>query len=573
MKNRIVKTIMISALGVFALPIISHAQTTELLAFPTAEGFGKFAKGGRGGHVVAVTTLEDYSESGTAIEGSFRWATKQFPNQPITIVFRVSGTINLVENLRSGRSNWTIAGQTAPGEGICFRGGKLNFGGAQDLVIRHIRSRIGLSDDGEFLNGGSIGIENGKNIIIDHCTFGWSSEENMTFYDNPYTTVQWCVLHEALYAGGHGKGARGYGSQWGGAPATYHHNLLAHHVSRSCRFNGASNPNQDRIVFIEYANNVNYNWGKRNSCYGAEREAGTKSIHECNFLNNYYKPGPATPSGSYFFEQSAARSGKTSAGPSHWYLSGNVMGGSSSATTDNWSAVNNRSIYPIADLRVDTLIMPVAYDYPKYKVNLESAEDAFNSVLEKAGALPRDIVDTRIIEETRTGTAGFTGGIYGSPGIIDKPTDVEGYISYIEALPYDDADGDGMDDAWELLNGLDPTNPEDRNQIVSNGYTALDAFLAYMAGERIEISTSIGKTQVKSVVRLQPTAIEDLLHIDTPDSPVARVVINSIDGRTVKVQTTDVSSGINCSNFKTGYYLVNIELANRTKHNFKVYKK
>lgn len=220
-----------------------------------------WAKGGRGGKVVEVTNIED--DANGTIAGSLRWALKQYPTEPITIVFRVSGVINLVSDLRSKRTfGTTIAGQTAPGDGICIRGGKSNFGGCKNLVIRHLRFRIGLKEltdsTTEFIEGGSIGIENASNWILDHCTFGWSGEENMTIYDNTLTTVQWCLIHEGLYDCGHGKGARSYGAQWGGQTATYHHNLLAHNVSRTPRFNGARS--NDLNVMLDYVNNVNYNW-------------------------------------------------------------------------------------------------------------------------------------------------------------------------------------------------------------------------------------------------------------------------------------------------------------------------
>ena len=164
-------------------------------AFPTAEGFGKWATGGRGGKVVTVTNLED--DAAGSIEGSFRWALKQYPGEPLTVVFNVSGIIDFKgHDLRSNRSNVTIAGQTAPGDGICFKGGCLNFGGSRNLIIRHIRSRLGLLNETDFIEGASINIENGGNFIIDHCSFSWSAEEVVNVYDNDNTTIQWCVISE-----------------------------------------------------------------------------------------------------------------------------------------------------------------------------------------------------------------------------------------------------------------------------------------------------------------------------------------------------------------------------------------
>lgn len=200
--------------------------------------------GGRGCKVVEVTNLNDSGE------GSLRWALTEAGKENATIVFRVGGVITLKSDIRAKLKNVTIAGQTAPGEGILIRGAKMNFGGGNNFIIRNIRARLGKTDDNKFIGGGSIGIENANYFIIDHCCFGWSGEENTTIYDNHFSTVQWCIVHEGLYNAGHQKGARGYGCQWGGSPATYHHNLLAHNDSRSCRINGASNPSQDRCVFL-----------------------------------------------------------------------------------------------------------------------------------------------------------------------------------------------------------------------------------------------------------------------------------------------------------------------------------
>ena len=230
----------------------------------------------------------------------------------------------------------------------------------------------------------------------------------MTMYDNHFTTVQWCIVHEGLYDAGHQKGNRSYANQWGGSPATYHHNLLAHNYNRSSRLNGASSTTEDRNVFMEYFNNVNYNWGKKNSCYGGENEAGTYSSHECNFVGNYYKPGPSTPGGSYFMELSAARSGKTlNPNPSRWYFADNVMEGSSSATNDNWSAIHNNTSYTVAGMKSETLVYPSAEvtrldkckfdDYDLYRTPTESAEEAYEHVLAKAGTINRDQTEQRVV--------------------------------------------------------------------------------------------------------------------------------------------------------------------------------
>ncbi len=466
------------------LLVFVSAECLAQKAFPTAEGFGKYASGGRGGKVVEVTNLNDSGE------GSLRWAMTEAGREHATIVFRVTGIITLKKDIRAKLNHVTIAGQTAPGKGILYRGGKLNIGGSRNVIIRNLRGRIGLRDDKDFISGGSIGIENADTIIIDHCCFGWSGEENMTVYDNHFTTVQWCIVHEGLYHAGHQKGNRSYGSQWGGSPATFHHNLLAHNYNRSARLNGASNPRQDRNVFMEYINNVNYNWGKRNSCYGGENEAGPGSTHECNFIGNYYKPGPSTPEDSYFMQLSKARKGKTLTSPSRWYFEGNKMEGSRRLTHNNWKGVDNQTGFKEKALKSKQKLVPsvfypdyCTYDYADYQTPVQSADEAYQQVLAKAGTIHRDPIEKRIIKEVRQGTAQYEGSL-GQPGYIDSPADAGGWPQYPPEFSVVDNDHDGMDDSWERSNGLDPTNPADRNKIISReGYTALEVYLNSLMGE------------------------------------------------------------------------------------------
>lgn len=490
----------------------------KLLAFPTARGFGKYVSGGRGCKVVEVTNLEDDPKNPS--EGSLRWALTVAGKENATIVFRVSGVIKIqpnaqkVRDLRANLKNVTIAGQTAPGEGILIRGGKMNFGGSDNLIIRNLRFRIGDIDeadlakptDSRFIKGAGFGLENAKNVIIDHCCFGWSGEENMTMYDNHFTTVQWCIVHEGLYDAGHQKGNRSYANQWGGSPATYHHNLLAHNYNRSSRLNGASSTTEDRNVFMEYFNNVNYNWGKKNSCYGGENEAGTYSSHECNFVGNYYKPGPSTPSGSYFMELSAARSGKTlNPNPSRWYFADNVMEGSSSATNDNWSAIHNNTSYTVAGMKSETLVYPSAEvtrldkckfdDYDLYRTPTESAEEAYEHVLAKAGTINRDQTEQRVVNEVRNKQAQYKGTTLNKAGFIDSPDDAEGWPTYASATPVVDNDHDGMADDWELAHGFNPADAEDGKLVVSaEGYTALEVYLNSLMGEKIDFTPTAIRT-------------------------------------------------------------------------------
>ncbi len=466
----------------------SVGQEKRTLAFPSAEGFGKYASGGRGGKVVEVTNLND------AGEGSLRWALTEAGRENATIVFRVSGIINIGPNpqrkgensIRAKLKNVTIAGQTAPGEGILLRGGKLNLGGSENVIIRNIRSRLGTKGDPtkskkeNFIEGGAIGIENARNIIIDHCCFGWSGEENTTIYDNHYTTVQWCIVHEGLFDAGHHKGVRGYGCQWGGSPATFHHNLLVSNDSRSARINGATNPKVDKNVFLEYQNNVNFNWGRRNSCYGGENEAGEGSSHWCNFVGNYYKPGPAHPEDNVFIELSQARKGKQLTGPSLWYFHDNVMEGQK--TKDSWQLISNKTGFSVEQMKQDRPLSKP--EYVEYLTPAEPAKKAYKNVLAKAGTIRRDVVERRLVEDVKSGRPKYKGQSANKQGIIDSPADAEGWPAYADATPVADNDHDGMADEWERKHGLNPSDPEDGKKVFSKeGYTALEVYLNSLMGE------------------------------------------------------------------------------------------
>ena len=490
-----------AAISLICSLISNSLIANSLIAFPGAEGFGKYASGGRGGQVVYVTTLADDAEGATP--GSLRWALKQYEGEPLTVCFAVSGEIRLVKDLRINRKNYTIAGQTAPGVGVVITHNKVNCGGSENFIIRNIRFRIGRNDvNGNLITQNAFGAENCTNYIIDHCEFGWSTEENMNTYDSHFITVQYCIVHEGLNNSGHPKGARGYGCQWGGSPATYHHNLLINNNKRSCRFNGAQS--NDWVVYLDYINNVNYNFeGGSNGCYGGENTAklaegeynGLNSAHECNFINNYYKVGPNTTNKKYFVSVEKARSGATSWGPSQWYINGNVFDGVPSATEDNWSAVVGKSPYDNVDtLRVDTLIRPKTpwwrwtedsiygqYDFDELAYaasSFQTAEAAYQTVLDTAGCFPRDHVSKRLVADTKAGTHTYVGSNTGKKGIIDTEEDAEGFYNYVEVAAFADFDSDGMPDFWEAANGTDPINP-DNNTLHESGYTMLEMYLAY----------------------------------------------------------------------------------------------
>ena len=471
-----------------------------LLAFPGAEGFGKYTSGGRGGKVVYVTSLADDANGDT--EGTLRWAMKQYPGEPLTVCFAVTGEIRLVKDLRINRQNYTIAGQTAPGVGIVITHNKVNCGGSENFIIRNIRFRVGNETaGGDFCKENAFGAENSSNFIIDHCDFGWSAEENINTFDGHFFTVQYCLVHEGLYNSGHPKGARGYGCQWGGSPASYHHNLLAHNNGRSCRFNGARN--NDRVVYLDYINNVNFNYyGGSSGCHGGENTCddkyynGKNSGHEVNFVNNYYIKGPNTTNTRLFFVADEKRKdGDPSKGPSQWYVNGNIYEGEPNATANNWSAVTIKT-YTEEQARVDTLIRTKTpywdcnadstefsglYDFEMYAYAVEpfeTAEQARQNVLDTVGAFPRDHVEKRIIAETRDNTYTYSGSKSKKKGIIDTPADAEGFYDYTVVAPLQDTDLDGMPDTWEVANDCDPNTP-DNNVRHASGYTMLEMYLDY----------------------------------------------------------------------------------------------
>ncbi|MDE6378576.1 MAG: hypothetical protein K2K72_07520, partial [Duncaniella sp.] len=556
----------VSASGVTS-SAVKASQAVQTLAFPTAEGFGKYATGGRGGKVVKVTSLADDGSAGT-----LRWAFNQHRGEPITIVFEVGGRIDLVSELRVNRSDWTLAGQTAPGDGILIARNKVNLGGSQNFIVRNVRFRSGAKDmAGNVLADNACGAENCANFIFDHCSFGWSVEENMNTADSHFLTVQYSIVHEGLYNAGHSKGARGYGCQWGGSPATYHHNLLAHNNSRSCRFNGARG--EDNVVFIEYINNVNYNYGK-GGCYGGENTAninaydGLNSAHECNFIGNYYKPGPISSKTEVTFVNSSyAREGATSWAPAKWYLEGNKAEGFAAATADNWNAMKAET-YRLDQIKASERIVtatpwhrhtiagaegqyiPERYMIEKY----ETADQALATVLDKAGTVKRDLTEARIISDVRSGTAAKSGATLGN-GIIDSEADAEGFFDYsTDCVVPVDTDGDGMPDEWESAHGLDPNSADDRNHVNAEGYTALEAYLNSLMGEK----TDDGFKSGIAIVEAPAAAIDYDRATSTltvgQEALGAHIAIYATDGRLVYSGTVSAPA-ISLSSLPTAVYL------------------
>lgn len=561
----------ISRHGVTTAPV-KASDALRLKAFPTAEGFGKYTTGGRGGKVVKVTSLADDGS-----EGTLRWAFGQHKGEPLTIVFAISGDICLASELHVSRANWTLAGQTAPGEGIVITHNKVNFGGSQNFIVRNVRFRIGQRNmAGDILMDNACGAENCSNFIFDHCSFGWSVEENMNTADSHFLTVQYSMIHEGLYNAGHTKGERGYGCQWGGSPATYHHNLLAHNNSRSPRLNGARG--EDNVVFMEYVNNVNYNYGKRGACYGGENTAaisgynGLNSAHECNFMGNYYKPGPYSDKTSVeFVSSSYARDGATSWGPAKWYVSGNVAEGFDAANADNWKAMVAEG-YRLDQIRSDERIV-TATPYYKYTpvgtvgnyvpehymmYDIEDAAAAFASVIAKAGTVNRDKVERRVALEAQNGQAANGGALAGAgSGIIDNETEAEGFFAYSTdyTVPVD-TDGDGMPDEWERKNGLDPQTP-DNNYVNSEGYTALEAYLNSLMGE--STVSDFEESSIAPVIVTTEISYDPLRHVLTVGDEAigATLEVYGLDGRLLFVRAI-ASAETSLANMQPGVMLLRV---------------
>jgi hypothetical protein len=440
----------------------------QQIAFPGAEGFGKYATGGRGGKVVAVTNLNDDGE------GSFRNALEKFPGEPLTVIFKVSGIIELQSKIQIKRSNLTIAGQTAPGDGICLKNQSLILNGASakgnhgNIIIRFIRSRPGGTDK-KGLYG--FDMENCHDVIVDHCSFSWANEECAAMYDMKNTTVQWCIVSEGLYEAGHQKGHRSYGGVWGGQYASYHHNLIAHQNSRAVRFNGARA--HDTMAVIDYRNNVIYNWGNANAAYGGEVNIAG-GVSQVNMVNNYYKPGPATASELKFVH--ANFNAKEAKGTGQWFLSGNIMVGDKALTKKNFKGIDlAEENYPSSAYAKNAFTIAAP-------IQEQNANVAYEAVLKNAGAvLPkRDAVDERVINETKTGTASGK-GVFGKAGIIDLPLAVGGWSTYKTIAAPIDTDEDGMPDEWETKNGLNTNDANDRNKIDADGFTMLEKYMNELA--------------------------------------------------------------------------------------------
>ena len=439
------------------------AAAEPAVAFPGAEGFGQYSTGGRGGEVMIVTNLNDDGE------GSFRKAVEK--TGPRMIVFAISGTIHLKSKLLIN-GNVTIAGQTAPGDGICLADHPVSLGG-DNIIIRYLRFRMG----DRYQNVGMVDGAGGddafggtrrKNIIIDHCTIGWSTDEAFSVYAGDSTTLQWNLIAEPLNYSYHFETGdtdferHGYGGIWGGRHTTAHHNLFAHCVSRTPRFDGARNIPSE---FVDFRNNVIYNWESNNTYAG---EGGTY-----NSINNYYRPGPSTKQSvksqilNPYKKLPTLDYGK-------FYLSGNVAEASPDVTADNWKGV-------VMDkgTEADKQRAKMNTPFAAVAVSTQPAQEAYRLVLQEAGAsYRRDTLDSRIIRDV----VNRTGRIIDVQGGYPHGTRYEQTVKawpVLKTLPApQDSDNDGMPDAWETKNGLNPASAADAPaNTLHRHYTNIEVYI------------------------------------------------------------------------------------------------
>ena len=577
MNNKKILTSMAAAL-------MSAAALAQAPAFPGAEGHGRYVTGGRGGKVIHVTNLND---KGT---GSFRAAVTG--NSKKIIVFDVAGVIPLASDLTIG-SNTTILGQTAPSPGITLR--YYTVRPEDNCIIRFIRLRRGQEKD--INDGADATWQRNKTgIIFDHCSFSWSIDEVASFYDNNNFTMQWCTVAESLTNPGHSKGAHGYGGIWGGKLASFHHNFVGHLMNRGPRFNGArygwtgytSNKDYDTYKWenpvqaenVDFRNCVMYN--AQGTCYGGPGGG------QINIVNNYYKAGPShslkskTLNGIKVSVSSGKERGSqdritqvtvSSSGnsdkkhpeyyemTSRYFISGNTTETTKGTVTKNqdWKGVvydkgtytyngerysaDKKNFYgdAVAHQTIDGVsCVKIKMDNPAPtgEVTTHSAAEAFSKVLAYGGAsLYRDEIDARYMEEAKTGTAQYKGSITLSPGIIDKVSDVNGYTESTfgtASHPADfDTDKDGIPDAWELANGLNPNDDSDALTYSLDGkgyYTNLEVYANSLVEDIMKQGNADAENKVDEYYPecKNPTGISQV--ISSYPGGIAKVTYYSLNG-------------------------------------------
>lgn len=587
----------------------------QLTAFPGAEGHGRLTTGGRGGKVFFVTNQGDVnSGNATTREGSLRWCLNQ--TGPRTIVFRVAGTIWLTSPLSISKADVTIAGQSAPGDGVAIAGQPVTIS-ADNVIIRFVRFRMGQERVTSADGADVMGSRRYKNIIIDHCSFSWSTDECVSLYEGENITLQWSIIAESLRLAKHSKGPHGYGGIWGGKNASFHHNLMAHNDSRTPRFGpGSTTQGQE---YVDMRNCVIYNWAGV-GCYGAE-------AMNVNIVNNYYKPGPATASGTNR-ARIIAIDKKTDlpSGDSFYpinnkfgkfYIEGNVVDASTSssssdksictnATNDNWTyGVYNQINSSYGITAAEKAALKVTTPFDAGEVTTHVAHIAYEKVLGYAGAsLRRDSHDARIVEETRTGTAAFKGlspyngkgtvtypagtvignetltttttinwksTSYPKKGIIDSETDIRPtnapadwtpWPVLAEGNPVADSNADGIPDGW--LETLFPGKTA--NDTDGAGYTLLEVYLNSLVEDIVHQQNSDAITVSVESPLLNSTQVlirqyPDQLMLESTH-PMQQVDVMDVAGRTIKTERPySLQFPLQLTEFTKGTYLLQVDFA------------
>ena len=457
-----------------------------LLAYPGAEGAGRFTSGGRGTAAQPTTVLEVTNLKDDNLPGSLRYAVqlseKKAPAR--TIVFRVAGTIHLLSPLSINKPNTTVAGQTAPGGGICLADYTVQVK-ADNVIVRFLRFRMGDRYQNQgFVDGAggddAFGSQRTHRLVLDHCSMSWSTDEACSVYENDSTTLSWNIMGPPLnYSYHYEKGDtdfehHGYGGIWGGQHATLHHNLWVHCNSRTPRFNGSRYTHAAGYENCDYRNNVIYDWGENNVYAG---EGGNYNI-----INNYYKPGPSTKPAvrARLLNPYKLTKGNNPLPYGHFYLAGNYQEASAEVTAHNWRGVDMND-----GTRADTALAQAAQPFNFGPLTTQPAQQAYELVLAGAGATRprRDTLDERLVREVRTRTGRIIDVQGGYPHGTPYSTSQKAWPVLAAAPAPADADHDGMPDAWEKTHGLNSKDAADRAKPGAGGYPMLEVYLAERAGE------------------------------------------------------------------------------------------
>jgi pectate lyase len=462
------------------LSLLSCAQQNKMaaiaddnaIAFPGAEGFGKYTTGGRGGKIMIVSNLDD---KGT---GSFREAVEAKGKR--IVVFAVSGTIHLESKLFI-KGDITISGQTAPGDGICLADQPVSLSG-DNIILRYIRFRMG----DKYQKGGMVDGNGGddafggtrrKNIIIDHCSMSWSTDEVFSIYAGDSTTVQWNLISEPLNYSYHFETGdkdyehHGYGGIWGGRHLSAHHNLFAHCNNRNPRFDGIRNSPEENV---DYRNNVIYNWGGNNIYAG---EGGNY-----NLVNNYFKYGPSTSKSVKFRVVNPGKREEPFIGFGKYYVDGNYVDEANDVSKNNWLGIHMGNGGTDTDKKEAVIDKP----HPATPITVQTAKDAYDAVLSYVGAsFRRDTLDERIINDVKNRTGRFIDVQGGFPHGTEYEATVKAWPALRQLPASADSDKDGMPDDWEKKKGLNPADAGDASKISLHPfYSNIEVYINELTGNK-----------------------------------------------------------------------------------------